>query len=276
MKKILLLLLLLLLLTSTILSSQNKELIKETFYRQSINNIDKIALKNGYKGNETIWTNFFFKTDSNGKITEISIPEKSQIFESELKAFINQIPTLNPSEYLHKGDIMKYGIKTGFKLASKSERKKILKKGEKIGIKFKWFYVKEYYPVKTINIDENKENEFSEIQSIPITQNCKNFTVDTEIKNCVINDITKHINRKFDADLASDLGLPAGLQKIIITFYISKNGEIVNISAKGSREELREEGIRVMNTFPNFYKAGMIDGMPVDVKYTIPIAFRVE
>lgn len=272
MKKILLLLLF----TSTILSSQNKELIKETFYRQSINNIDKIALKNEYKGNETIWANFFFKTDSNGKITEISIPQKSQIFESELKAFINQIPTLNPSEYLHKGDIMKYGIKMGFKLASKSERKKILKKGEKIGITFKWFYIKEYYPVKTININENKKNEFSEIQSIPITQNCKNLTVDTEIKNCVINDITKHINRKFDSNLASDLGLPAGLQKIIITFYISKNGEIVNISAKGSREELREEGIRVMNTFPNFYKAGMIDGKQVDVKYTIPIAFRVE
>ena len=272
MKKILLIILF----TSTILNSQNKELIKETIYKQSINNIDKTAIKNGYKGNETICVNAFFKTDSNGNIVAINIPSKSQIFKSELKTFINQIPKLNPNEYLHKGDTMKYELKMCFKLATKSERKKILKKDEQVAIRFKWFYVKEYFPVKNIEVEEIERSEFSKIESLPVTENCKDFIDDTEIKKCVINEIIKHINRKFDADLASELGLAPGLQKIFITFYISKKGEIVNITAKGSRKELREEGIRVLNTFPDFYKGGEIDGKPVDVKYTIPIAFSVS
>ncbi|WP_298288767.1 hypothetical protein [uncultured Lutibacter sp.] len=267
---------LILFLTSTVLNSQNKKLIKETIYKQAINNIDEIALENGFKGNETICLKAFFKTDSKGNVIEINIPEKSQIFESELKSFIREIPKLDPSEYLNKGTIMKYGLKMCFKLATKSERKRILKKGEKIGIRFKWFYIKEYFPVKIIEIEDIKKNEFSKIESIPVTENCKNFINEDEIRKCVISDITRHINRKFDSDLASELGLPAGLQKIIITFYISKKGEIVNIASKGSREELREEGVRVMNTFPNFHKGGEIDGNLVDVKYTIPITFRVE
>ena len=272
MKKILLLLLL----TSTILNSQNKEVIKETIYKQHINNIDKIALKNGFKGNETICIKLYFKTDSNGDIIDVKVNEKSKYFEEELNSFINQIPKLNPNEYLSKGEVMKYGITMCLKLASKKERKKILKDGEKIGIRFKHFYVKEYFPVKIIEIDEIEKNEFSKIESIPITENCKSLTDENEIKNCVINEIQSHINRKFDTGLAAELGLSAGKQKIIITFYISKSGEIVNISATASNEELREEGIRVINTLPNFYKGGMVNGKPVDVKYTVPITIIVS
>ena len=272
MKKILLLILL----TSTFLNSQNKELIKEIIYRQSINNIDKIALENGFKGDETICIKAFFKTNSNGDITDISVAEKSNIFESELNSIIRQIPKLDPNEYLHKGEIMKYELGMCLKLATNSERKKILKNGENIGINFKWFSIKEFFPVKTIEIDNIDKNEFSLVESIPITEKCKDLIDSSQIKECVMSDITNHINRKFDSSLASELGLPAGLQKISVTFYIAKNGEIVNITAKGSREELIDEGIRVMNTFPRFYKGGMIDGKPVDVKYTIPIAFRVE
>ena len=40
--------LLILILSTSILFPQNKELIKEAFYSQSINNIDKIASKNGF------------------------------------------------------------------------------------------------------------------------------------------------------------------------------------------------------------------------------------
>lgn len=272
MKKILILLLF----TSTILNAQNKEVIKRVIYQQHINNIDKIALKNGFKGNETICIKVYFETDSNGDIVEVKVNEKSKIFETEINSFIKQIPKLNPNEYLNKGKVMKYGVKMCLKLATNKERKKILKEGKNIEIRFKWFYVKEYFPIKTIEIDEIDKNEFSEIESIPVTENCKNITDTDEIKKCVMNEITNHINRKFDTGLASELGLPAGKQKVIITFYISKNGEIVNITATGSREELREEGIRVINAFPNFYKGGKINGKPVDVKYTIPISFTIS
>jgi hypothetical protein len=263
------------LLTSSLLNSQNKEVIKEAFYKQPINNIDKIALKNGFRGNETLCISVVIKTDSIGGVFDVKVDEKFKIFEAEINSFVKQIPTLNPNEYLNKGKVMKYGVEMCLKLATNKERKKILKEGEKIKIRFKRFYIKEYFPVKIIEIEEVEKNEFSKIESIPITQNCKNLTDNDEIKICVMNDIKNYINRKFDVGLASELGLPSGKQKVIITFYIAKNGEIVNITAKGSVKELREEGIRVINTFPNFYKGGTIDGKPVDVKYTIPISLLI-
>ncbi len=266
--------LLIFLISSTILNSQNKELIKETFYSQSINNLDKIASENNYDRKESVFINVFFKCDSNGEIFDVKVSERSKIFETEIKSFINQIPELNPNEYIHKGNIMKYDLKLGFKLATKKERKKILKNGERVKIKYKWFIIKEYFPVKTIEIAEVEKNDYSKIENIPLTENCKNLTNKNEIKKCVSKEITNHVNRNFDTDLAANL--PLGIHRVKVIFYISKKGRIVNISAEAGSPELIEEGIRVINTFPDFYESGKINGNPVNVKYTFPIVFSIN
>ena len=272
MKKILILIIIL---TVTILNSQNKELIKGTFFNQSIHKIDSIAINNGYKSGEFVLFKASFKSNLKGEIFEINIDEKSKIFESGLTSIINQIPILNSSEYLHKGEEMKYGLKFHLKLESKDKRKRRIKKGELSKIKYKSFYIKEYFPVKKIEIVETEKNLFSKIERIPVSINCKNTTDEMELRKCVQNDIRMHINRKFDVNIVSELGLLAGKQKVTIKFIISKSGEIVNIEAEGNHEELIEEGIRVINSFPNF-KPGTIDGKPVDVNYTIPITLLVE
>ena len=263
-----------LLLSSTILYSQNKELIKKTFHNQTINNIDKIATENGYERKESIFINVFFKCDSNGDIYDIKIAEESNIFEDEIMAIIAQIPQLNPDEYIHKGNVMKYGLKMRFKLASKKEYKKIIKNEEKINIKYQWFYIKEYFPVKTIEITEIDKTIVIENEQIPVTESCKNLTDKDEIKKCVSREIAMHVNKKFDTDIAADL--PAKRYKVSVTFYISKNGEIVNITAEAATPELIEEGIRAINTFPDFHQGGKINNEPVDVKYTFPIVFSIQ
>lgn len=273
MKKITIILLIL---TNTVLFSQNKELIKETFFNQSTDKIDSIAINNGFNGGEIINIKANFKTDSNGNIFDISVDTNSKIFESEINFIINQIPKLNPNEYLHKGQNMKYGLKINVKLESDNERKNRIKKGKLTKIEYKGFYIKEYFPVKIIEVEETEKNQFINIETIPVSENCKQILDELDLRKCVQNDIVQHVSRKFDSDLAFQLGLPAGIQKIIVKFIISKSGEIVNIEAEGNSEELREEGIRVINTFPNFIKPGTIDGKPVDIKYSIPIAFRVE
>jgi hypothetical protein len=185
-----------LLLSSTLIYSQNKELIKKTLQNQTINNIDKIAVENGYERKESVFINVFFKCDSNGDIFDIKIAEESNIFEDEIKTFIAQIPKLNPDEYIHKGNIIKYGLKMRLKLASKKEHKKIIKNGEKINIKYQWFYIKEYFPVKTIEITEIDKSIVIKNEQIPITENCKNLIDNDEIKKCVSRELAMHVNKK--------------------------------------------------------------------------------
>ncbi|AXT61202.1 hypothetical protein D1816_12880 [Aquimarina sp. AD10] len=266
--------LLLLLFLNTILYSQNKDLIKETFYAQSVNNLDKIASENGYKRKEKIFLHVNFKCDSIGKIYDIKVSDESKIFEEEIKFFIKQIPKLNPKEYNRKGNVMKYSLKMGLRTTTKSEYKKIIAKNEKIDINYKWFTIKEYFPLKTIEISEVDESDFSIVEHVPVTENCKNLTDKVEIKQCVSKELKMHVNRKFNTELAANL--PYGVHKVIVNFYISKEGEIVNISAEGGTPELIEEGIRAINTFPSFYKGGQINGEFVNVKYSLPIMFSIN
>jgi len=266
--------LLFLLLSSTILYSQNKDLITKTFYKQTINNIDKIASENNYGRKESVWINVFFKCDSNGEIFDINVAEESKIFEDEIKEFITQIPKLNPDEYIHKGNIMKYDLSMRFKMASKKELKKMLKNGEEISINYQWFNIKEYYPLKNIEITEFENLDFPKSAYIPRTENCKNIINKIDIKKCVSREVSMYINKNFDTDLLADL--PLGRHEVKMTFYVSKNGEIVNISAKGDSFKLNEEGIRVINSFSKFSKAGMTNENSVNIKYTIPIIFSVN
>ena len=266
--------LLILILSSSILFSQNKELIKETFYSQSINNIDKIASKNGFDFKQNIYINASFKCNNEGEIFDIKTDTKSNIFEKEIKKFIAKIPKLNPQEYLHKGDTMKYGIKMNIKLPSKKEHQKIISNKDELKINYSWLFVKEYYPVKIIEITERDKDIEIDSEEFPVTENCKDIIDVNEKKNCVAREISMHVNKKFDSGLAANL--PGKRFKVDVSFYVSKNGEIVNITAEGPTDELIEEGIRAINTFPDFYSGGKINGNPVDVKFTFPIVFQIN
>jgi protein TonB len=129
--------------------------------------------------------------------------------------------------------------------------------------------------LKTIEIDESEIYPFALIENIPITTDCNPKWKKEKIFECVQKSITMHVNRKFNADLASTLGLSPKIHKIITTFIIDKNGEIVNINSTGSHPTLNNEATRVISILPKM-KPGMKDGKPVNVKYTLPIQFKVE
>jgi len=63
---------------------------------------------------------------------------------------------------------------------------------------------------------------------------------------------------------------------VFISFIIEKNGKLSNIEIARSRSsELDEECLRVVNLFPDF-KLGEINGVPVKVKYIVPIKFMLN
>lgn len=63
--------------------------------------------------------------------------------------------------------------------------------------------------------------------------------------------------------------------KVYVSFVVSKNGEIANCEiARGIDDSLDKEAVRVINELPK-WKPGRIKNMPVNVRYTVPINFKL-
>ena len=92
---------------------------------------------------------------------------------------------------------------------------------------------------------------------------------------CFKKEIQKHFIKKFNSRLPNNLGLMTGTLKIINTFIINKNGEIVNIQSTGKSPELNNECQRVISLLPKM-KPGVYKGNIVNVKYELPFTIRVE
>ena len=128
-----------------------------------------------------------------------------------------------------------------------------------------------------IEVEEEEEVmedvPFAIIEDVPVYPGCKGNKA--ELRACLQEQITKHVNRKFNADLASDLGLAPGVKRIFVVFKIDKSGNITDVMARAPHKRLQEEAIRVVNSLPKM-TPGKQRGRPVGVKYSLPIAFKVE
>ena len=134
--------------------------------------------------------------------------------------------------------------------------------------------------IKVEEIIEVEEEEdvmedvpFAIIEDVPVFPGCKGNKA--QLRACLQEKITKHVNRKFNSDLAADLGLSPGVKRIFVMFKIDKTGNIVDVMARAPHKRLQQEAIRVVNLLPKM-TPGKQRGRPVGVKYSLPIAFKVE
>ena len=114
---------------------------------------------------------------------------------------------------------------------------------------------------------------FSVIESVPIFPGCKGSKA--ELAKCMNAKIRKHINNKFNVDLAQDLGLSSGRKKINVQFLIDKQGNITNIQSRAPHPRLQKEAERVIKLLPKM-TPGKQRNKPVKVRYNLPIIFNVE
>jgi protein TonB len=114
---------------------------------------------------------------------------------------------------------------------------------------------------------------FAIIENVPVYPGCKGNN--EEKKKCMVDEITKHVNRKYNTGLAGDLGLSPGKKRVYVQFKISKTGDIVDVRARGPHARLEKEAIRVVELLPKM-EPGKQRGRPVGVKYTLPITLLVE
>lgn len=114
---------------------------------------------------------------------------------------------------------------------------------------------------------------FAIIEEVPVFPGCKGTR--KQKADCLNKNIRRHVLRKFNADLANELGLSPGKKKIYVGFRIDKTGNIVDIQARAPHPRLRKEAERVTKTLPKMIP-GKQRGKPVGMRYTLPISFNVE
>ena len=86
--------------------------------------------------------------------------------------------------------------------------------------------------------------------------------------------INAHVGKNFDINLAQELGLTEGRQKVYVQFKIDKQGKVTDIRARGPHVRLEKEAVRVVELLPNM-TPGMQRTRPVRVSYTLPITLVV-
>ena len=86
--------------------------------------------------------------------------------------------------------------------------------------------------------------------------------------------MAKHIRKKFNTDIAVDLGL-SGIQQINVMFKIDTNGHVTEIKARTPHKALEKEAVNVISQLPKF-TPGRQKNKNVPVVYGVPIKFKVQ
>ena len=127
--------------------------------------------------------------------------------------------------------------------------------------------------VEVVGVEEDIEVPFAVIENVPVIPGCEKGN-NAAKKKCMSEKIQKFVTRKFNTELASDLGL-SGRQRINVIFKIDKSGKVVGVRSRAPHPGLEKEAARVINMLPQM-KPGMQRGKAVTVPYSLPIVFQVQ
>jgi protein TonB len=127
--------------------------------------------------------------------------------------------------------------------------------------------------VEVEEVEEDIEVPFAVIENVPIFPGCESGNNDAKRK-CMSDKITDFVQKKFNTDLAGDLGL-SGRQRINVIFKIDKNGNVTDVRSRAPHPSLEKEAARVINLLPKM-KPGKQRGKAVIVPYSLPILFQVQ
>ena len=114
---------------------------------------------------------------------------------------------------------------------------------------------------------------FIKIEIAPTFPGCKGSEI--EKRACFNKKMNKHINQKFNVDIAQNIGLNSGKKRINVQFIIDEKGDIINVQVASPYIQLKKEATRVINLLPKMIPAKQRLNN-VKVRYNLPIIFNVE
>ncbi|MBF8151190.1 energy transducer TonB [Winogradskyella sp. F6397] len=124
-------------------------------------------------------------------------------------------------------------------------------------------------------VEEDLEVPFSVIENVAVFPGCEKEKTNAAKKECMNEKVNRFIGRKFNTDLAGDLGLPPGRKRIFVQFKVDKSGNVTNIVARGPHPGLEREAKRVIGQLPKM-QPGKQRGKSVVMPFSIPIVFQVQ
>ena len=113
-----------------------------------------------------------------------------------------------------------------------------------------------------------------DVERVPVFPGCKSAKNNAERMACMSEKLAQLIQKKFNTDLASELGL-SGVQRIYVQFKIDDKGNVTDIKTRSPYSQLEKEAERVVNKIP-VMTPGMQRNTPVSVIYNLPIVFQVH
>jgi len=122
-------------------------------------------------------------------------------------------------------------------------------------------------------VEEDVEVPFAVIENVPVFPGCERGN-NAKKRKCMSEKIAKFVQRKFNTELAGDLGL-SGRQRISVIFKIDKSGNVIGVRARAPHPRLEKEAQRVINLLPKM-QPGKQRGKAVIVPYSLPIIFQVQ
>jgi len=128
--------------------------------------------------------------------------------------------------------------------------------------------------VVDVDVPENFIDDIKTIDEAPVFPGCEKAKYKDK-KACFENKLRKFVGKKFNTNLASQLGLSSGVKRIFVEFVITKTGKVKVKQSKASRKRLEKEGERVVNKLPKMIP-GKKAGKEVDMIYRLPIIFEVQ
>lgn len=135
-------------------------------------------------------------------------------------------------------------------------------------------------PRDPIGVADPQEPDYGEdfniktVEFVPVFPGCEKYDLNSEREKCLNNKMQKLVQKKFNTGLARDYGL-SGLQRITVMFTVDKTGEIIDIQTRAPHPKLEKEAERIANKIPKM-TPGKMGVTPVNVKYSLPINFKVE
>jgi hypothetical protein len=124
--------------------------------------------------------------------------------------------------------------------------------------------------LQIIEVEKEESIAFMELDKAPTFPGCPEGD-----KDCFQKEIQKHFFKNFNSQIANQLGLKSGKNRIIMRFYIDKQGNVADIKVKSPHKDLEAEAIKVINMLP-IMTPGEHDGKTVHVKYTLPLIIAIE
>ncbi|MDO5979656.1 M56 family metallopeptidase [Flavivirga spongiicola] len=237
-------------------NADKKKCMNENITNFIIENFNtKVADQNGLSGRQRI--NVIFKIDAEGNISTDEIRARAPHIDLEAEAIrvISAIPKMKPGVQRGKNVTVSYSLPIIFDVENDTQML------DEVAISG---YEKDKLDISV---------PYSVVDKAPIFPGCESLQDKQEQKKCTSNAITKHVNRNFNTELATELGL-SGRQRINVIFKINKEGNITGVRSRAPHPALEVEAIRVINTLPKMIP-GEQRGKKVDVPYSLPIIFQV-